>query len=122
AKMNCCILIFDKPATTLITDEGENGKHNNKNSGPKPRFSSQFVTLLTCLFLRIAMKIRLSPSLRIIKKTSMEPRLDPNHDNKKPSSNPYAAPFAKTNTTNGKKGRNASINGNKIPGKGPKLS
>lgn len=36
ANVNCCVLIFDKPATTLMIDEGEKGKHNNRNNGPKP--------------------------------------------------------------------------------------
>src|SRR5699024_11549494 len=62
------------------------------------------------------------PSLRITKKTNMEPTLVPIQEYKNPFNNPYAAPFANTNTNNGKKGRIASMNGNKIPGTGPKLS
>src|SRR5699024_10579910 len=122
ANINCCVRILDNPATTLITEEGENGKHNNRNSGPKPCLSSQAVTLCSCLFFRIALHNRLFPSLRITKKTNMEPTLVPIQEYKNPFNNPYAAPFAKTNTNNGKKGRNASMNGNKIPGTGPKLS
>src|SRR5699024_2878608 len=35
--------------------------------------------------------------------------------------NPYAAPFANTKTNNGRNGKKASINGNKIPGSGPRF-
>src|SRR5690625_1374799 len=105
-----------------MTDEGENGKHNNKNNGPKPCLLSQLVTFFTCLFLVIALKIGLFPSLRIIKKTKIDPRLEPIQENKKPFNKPYAAPFASTNTINGKNGKKASVKGSKIPGSGPSLS
>src|SRR5690606_24646060 len=105
-----------------MTADGENGKHMSKNNGPNPCFSNQLVTFFTCLFFRTATNIRLSPRFLTIKKTNMAPKLEPAQDNKNPSSKPYAAALAITKTTNGKKGRNASINGNKIPGNGPNFS
>src|SRR5699024_1449677 len=98
-----------------MTDEGENGKHKSTNNGPNPCLPSQLVTLSTCLFLLIALKIRLFPSLRIIKKTKIDPRLEPIQENKNHFSNPYAAPFESKNTINGKNGKKDSIKGNKIP-------
>lgn len=44
ARINCCLLTLDIPATTLINDEGENGKQSNKNNGPKPCLSTHEVT------------------------------------------------------------------------------
>src|SRR5699024_3299005 len=106
--------------TILMTDDGEKGKHSKINKGPNPLLSTQLITLCTCSCSRIVLKIRLRPSLRMIKKTPIEPRLEPAQDNKKPFNNPYAAAFA--NTNRGRKGRKASINGNKNPGNGPNFS
>src|SRR5690625_4665113 len=122
ASANCCILIFDNPATTLMTADGENGKQSSKNSSPNPCRSSQEVTFLTCLFCWIFLNNRLFPSLRIIKNTRKAPAEAPAQDNRNPSSKPYAAAFAITKTTNGRNGRNASINGSKNPGNGPSAS
>src|SRR5699024_4901283 len=88
ANTNCWILIFESPDTTLMTDDGENGKHINKNNGPNPCFSNQFVTLCTCLLCRTARSIRLFPNLRMIKKTKTDPRLVPIHDHRNPSIGP----------------------------------
>src|SRR5690625_787432 len=122
AKTNWYVLILDNPATTLITEDGENGKHNKRNKGPKPCFSTQPVTLCTCLFFRILMNIRLSPSRRIIINNKTEPTLVPIHEYKNHFNNPYAALLAIIITSNGKKGRKASMNGKAIPGIGPNFS
>src|SRR5699024_2350976 len=105
-----------------ITEDGENGKHINRNSTPNPCRSNHSVTIFTCLFFRIALNIRLSPSLRTNKKTQIPPDVAPIHDHKNPFTSPYAAPLAITNTIKGKNGRKDSTNGNKIPGNGPRLS
>src|SRR5690625_5407487 len=89
ARINCCVLIFDNPATTLITDEGENGKHKSKNNGPNPCRPSQLVTLSTCLFLLMALNIRLFPSLRIIKNIKIDYKLDQIKENKNTLINQY---------------------------------
>src|SRR5699024_344819 len=80
ARKNCNLLTFEIPATTLITDEGENGKHNKINKRTNPLSSTQLVTFKTVLLLLILLNIFLLPSLRIIKKTAIEPRVLPIHE------------------------------------------
>src|SRR5690625_4360366 len=91
AKTNWYVLILDNPATTLITEDGENGKHNKRNKGPKPCFSTQPVTLCTCLFFRILMNIRLSPSRRIIINNKTEHTIVTINEYKNHFKKPYAA-------------------------------
>src|SRR5699024_12298421 len=65
------------------------------------------------------MNIRLSPSRRIIINNKTEPTLVPIHEYKNPFNNPYAALLAIIITSNGKKGRKASMNGKAMQGIGP---
>src|SRR5699024_8184685 len=82
AKINCCELIFDSPATTFITDDGENGKQSKRNNGPNPCLSTQVVTFFTWLFSLIFTNTFLFPKPRIIKKTRTDPTLAPIHEYK----------------------------------------
>src|SRR5699024_8064178 len=88
AKANWYMLILDNPATIFMTEDGEKGKHSKRNKGPKPCFSTHAVTFCTCLFLRILIKIGLSPSLRMIINTRIDPKLVPTHEYKKPFNKP----------------------------------
>src|SRR5699024_4789443 len=36
ARINCCLLTLDNAATTLMTEDGENGKQSKINNGPNP--------------------------------------------------------------------------------------
>src|SRR5699024_8996995 len=105
-----------------MTDDGEKGKHSKINKGPNPLLSTQLITLCTCSCSRIVLKIRLRPSLRMIKKTPIEPRLEPTQDNKNPLKNPYVAAITNTTTNMDRKGRKASININKNPSNDPNYS
>src|SRR5699024_3688059 len=66
-------------------------------------------------------RVLIRPSRLTIFETQIEPRDAPIQEYKKPFNNPYAAPFANTKTNNGRNGKKASINGNKIPGSGPRF-
>src|SRR5699024_805614 len=122
AKINCCLLTFDNPATILMMDDGENGKQSKMNNGPNPCRSTHEVTWMTCLFRFIFIMIFLLPNLRMRKKTAIDPKDEPIQEYKKPLNSPYATLFAITKTNSGKKGKNASMNGNKMPRKGPNFS
>src|SRR5699024_8251300 len=67
--------MFDKAATTLMTADGANGKQSKTNKRLKPRSSTHFVTLSTCLFsLILIINLRLL-NFRTVRKTPTEPKL-----------------------------------------------
>src|SRR5699024_1272926 len=49
ARINCFLLTLDKPATALIIDDGEKGKHKRRNNKTKPFRSTHEITRSTCL-------------------------------------------------------------------------
>ena len=109
----------DNPATKFTKADGVKGKQMNKNNGPNPLRSTQLISFCTRVLFVKNRKTRFSPYFRINKNTAYEPAVVPIHDIRIPYPNPKALAFAKTNTNKGKKGKNDSINGNRIPINGP---
>ena len=119
AKINCQIFIFESPATTLIAAEGVNGKHKMRNNGLNPLRSIHVNSFFIALFSRKRWKNFNCPSFLMIINTIIAPKHAPIQDKKNPSQNPNEFTLATMNTTSGKNGKNASINGNNIAKNGP---